>query len=161
MVKQMEIVRAKIEDVTIVRDLFCEYHKWLGIDLAFQSFEDEISNLPGCYSQPKGAIFLAKENGRAVGCIAVRPFSETEAELKRLYIIPESRGKGYAKLLLAHAMHMAKSVCYQSVVLDTLPAMSAAKSLYIKYGFQLTEPYYNNPILGTEYYRYVYDISRK
>ena len=33
--------------------------RWLGVDLAFQNTEDELSNLPGCYTGPEGSILLA------------------------------------------------------------------------------------------------------
>lgn len=149
----MEITTAKIEEMDIVRALFSEYQQWLGIDLCFQNFEKELHELPGCYQEPEGAIFLAKEEGQIVGCIAIRPRAGKEAELKRLYVMPKAQGKGFGKLLLAHALQIAHSMGYESVVLDTLPIMKAAKALYISFGFKKIEPYYNNPLEGVEYYR--------
>jgi putative acetyltransferase len=152
----MKIILAKTEDMETVRKLFKEYQIWLGLDLTFQDFENELENLPGCYSQPKGAVFILKENDNPIGCVAIRPFSATEAELKRMYIHSSYRGKGYAKHLLNHALGMAKSAGYKSVVLDTLPTMTSAKSLYLKYGFKPITAYYESPLASTEYYRYVY-----
>ena len=137
----------------VVRTLFREYQQWLGVDLGFQNFEKELNELPGCYKEPEGAIFIAKEGGDVVGCAAIRPITSKEAELKRLYVTPKTRGKGYGKLLLIHALQMAHSAGYESVVLDTLPIMKAAKALYIGFGFRKIEPYYNNPLEGVEYYR--------
>jgi putative acetyltransferase len=96
----MEITTAKIEEMDVVRTLFREYQQWLGVDLCFQNFEKKLNELPGCYKEPEGTIFLAKEGGEVVGCIAIRPRTGREAELKRLYITPKTRGKGCGKLLL-------------------------------------------------------------
>ncbi len=91
----------------VVRALFIEYHQWLGMDLCFQSFQQELNELPGCYKDPDGAILLAKEHGGVVGCVAIRPRTRKEAELKRLYVTPRAQGKGYGKMLLAEAMRLA------------------------------------------------------
>ena len=151
----MKISQARIEEMDLVRKLFTEYQQWLGIDLSFQDFETELSSLPGCYAAPSGAIFLATENSKPVGCVAIRQRSENEAELKRMYVVPEARGKGAAKALLQQAIEMASLQGYKSIVLDTLPNMESAKKLYAQFGFFSTAPYYNSPISGTEYYRYV------
>lgn len=152
----MEIVDARLENMNCVVQLFREYQKYLGIDLTFQSFEEELAGLPGSYSHPEGGIFLAKEGETYVGCVAIRAHSSTEAELKRLYVQPASRGRGTGWLLFQRAMQKASVAGYTSVVLDTLPSMAGAKTMYLKYGFQPIKPYYNNPIQGAEFYRYVY-----
>jgi hypothetical protein len=61
----MEITSATIEGMDIVRALFREYQQWLGVGLCFQNFEKELNELPGCYRESEGAIFLAKEDGVA------------------------------------------------------------------------------------------------
>ena len=150
----MKIVEAVEKDMPRVRELFCEYQEWLGIDLCFQDFEKELAALPGSYAPPKGAIFLAIENSEIVGCVGIRPRMENEAELKRLYVRPNSQGRGIGKQLFHAAMSKTKAIGYTSIVLDTLPNMLVAKSLYIDYGFKAIPAYYKNPEEGVEYYRY-------
>jgi len=139
-----------------VRDLFLEYQAWLGVDLCFQNFEEELATLPGSYSPPTGAIFLAVENSDMIGCIGIRPRVSGEAELKRLYVRPSHQGAGTGKKLFLTAMSETKAMGYASIVLDTLPAMQTAKSIYVNYGFKQIPAYYENPKNGVEYYRYVF-----
>ena len=152
----MNIIKATEKDMSKVRDLFSEYQHWLGVDLCFQNFEQELTTLPGSYSPPAGVIFLAVKNSDVIGCIGVRPRVASEAELKRLYVRPDHHGCGIGKQLFLAAMSEAKSIGYTSIVLDTLPAMQAARSLYLNYGFEKIPAYYENPENRVEYYRYVF-----
>lgn len=150
----MQIVEAKQEHVADIRKLFREYQQWLGIDLCFQGFAEELASLPGRYAPPTGVILLAIEDGQVIGCVGVRPKTENEAELKRLYVQAEHQGHRIGKQLFHTAMSKAKRIGYASIVLDTLPTMQAAKSLYRAYGFKKIPAYYANPEEGVEYYRY-------
>ena len=153
---KMGIIKATQQDMLKVRELFLEYQQWLGIDLCFQNFEDELAALPGTYAPPTGAIFLAVDNSDVMGCIGVRPRVASEAELKRLYVRPIHQDCGIGKQLFLAAMSEAKAMGYTSIVLDTLPAMQAAKSLYVDYGFKEIPAYYENPENGVKYFRYVF-----
>ena len=150
----MEIVEAKQKDMPNVRDLFLEYQQLLGIDLCFQGFEQELAALPGCYASPTGTILIAVTGCEIIGCVCVRARTKNEAELKRLYVKPSHQGHGVGKKLFHLAMSIAQKIGYTSIVLDTLPSMQAAKSLYEDYGFNIIPAYYENPIEGAEYYRY-------
>ena len=82
------------DDIAQVRALFVEYVEWLGIDLSYQGFAAELELLPGCYAQPGGCILLAREDGEALGCVAVRPFNDNACEMKRLFVRASARGRG-------------------------------------------------------------------
>ncbi len=57
-----------------IRLLFDEYQKFLNVDLYFQNFNEEVSNLPGKYGPPEGRLFLASVNSKTIGCIALNYF---------------------------------------------------------------------------------------
>ncbi len=152
----MKIAEATEKDMLNVGKLFREYQEWLGIDLCFQGFEEELATLPGRYASPKGVILIAIEDREVVGCVGIRPIMENEAELKRLFVKPGYQGHGIGKRLFHTAMSKAKRIGYTSIVLDTLPTMQTAKLLYVAYGFKKIPAYYRNPEEGVEYYRYVF-----
>jgi putative acetyltransferase len=62
-------------DVTEVALLFREYAASLGIDLSFQHFDEELSQLPGEYAEPAGTLLLAHVGEAAAGCVALRPLA--------------------------------------------------------------------------------------
>lgn len=138
------------DDIDVVRTLFLEYAQSLGLDLGFQDFEKELATLPGAYGPPGGRLFIAWDgDGRAVGCVALRPHAENNAcEMKRLYVRREGRGAGLGRMLAEFICEEARKAGYSRIYLDTMPTMTAAIALYRSLGFEPVEPYTFNPVPG-------------
>lgn len=140
------------EDLEAVHQLLRVYAASLPVDLAYQHFEEELAALPGRYAPPEGAIFLAWVSEEAAGCVALRPISATDCELKRLYVHPAARGLRAGRQLVQRACNHARAAGYRRMYLDTLPGMAAAHALYRSMGFQETAAYVFNPVPGTRYF---------
>jgi ribosomal protein S18 acetylase RimI-like enzyme len=140
------------EDIAAARGLFRAYVDSLAIDLGFQDVEAELATLPGKYAPPGGAILLARDaDGRAVGCVALRPLDSGTCEMKRLYALPRTRGTGLGRRLAEAILAEARRAGYRRILLDTLDSMAAARGLYAALGFAETAAYYANPTPGTVY----------
>ena len=136
-------------DLESTAQLFAAYAKSRGSDISSQDFDAEIKSLPGKYAPPTGEILLALDgNGRAVGCVAIRPLPSDCCELKRLYVLPPARGLGTGRKLLDAILDTAASLGYKKIKLGTLPSMSHAMSLYGYADFVPTTPYYETPLTG-------------
>lgn len=131
--------------------MLAEYVAWIGLDLAFQEIDAELAGLPGEYAPPTGQLLVADDGGRLVGMIGVRPLDGSIAEMKRLFVRPESRGRGLAALLIAQLLDAARAMGYTEIRLDTLPMMGDAQGLYVSLGFQDIPAYYDTPIAGTRF----------
>jgi ribosomal protein S18 acetylase RimI-like enzyme len=142
-------------ELEILRGLFREYARSLGIDLGFQNFEQELHELPGEYGAPRGALLLAWVDGQAAGCCALRPLDTADyanaCEMKRLYVRPAFRKLGLGRQLSEAVLDAARVQGYDHVLLDTLDDMEAARALYEDLGFVDIPPYYHNPIAGAHY----------
>lgn len=132
-----------------VRQFFRNYAAWLGVDLCFQGFGEEMASLPGAYAVPEGRLFYAEHDGEPAGCVGLRRFSEGVCEMKRLYVEPALRGLGIGRELVLAAIRTAKDLGYRRIMLDTLPAMRIAVKLYREMGFTEAPAYYPTPIEGT------------
>jgi GNAT superfamily N-acetyltransferase len=137
---------AKSDEIDTARILFREYEAWLGMDLCFQSFEEELADLPGKYAGPDGRLLLAFVEDKPVGCIAMRKLSDGICEMKRLFLRTEAQGHGIGNRLIEKVINEAREAGYERMRLDTLPPkMGKAVSLYEAFGFYQIEPYYENP----------------
>jgi putative acetyltransferase len=162
-------------ELEATRAIFQDYAASLAIDLGFQNFDDELTNLPGDYAEPRGALLLAlvntidtavpvnaqplqRANGglaHVAGCCALRPLDSADypnaAEMKRLYVRPEFRGVGLGRQLAEAILDAARGAGYACVLLDTLDDMESARALYEDLGFVEVPPYYHNPVAGSHY----------
>jgi putative acetyltransferase len=137
------------EHIEQVRALFLEYRQSLGFSLCFQSFDEELKNLPGAYAPPSGRLLLARSGGHAAGCIALRKLDAGICEMKRLYVRPDFRGLGLGRMLVERLIAEARAIGYERMRLDTVAsAMQDAIALYRRTGFQEIAPYSNIPIEG-------------
>jgi putative acetyltransferase len=135
-------------DVPVMRELFAEYGRSLGIDLGFQDFEAELATLPGRYAPPDGAVYIARRDGVPCGCAALRRLDAGICEMKRLYVRPDARGLGVGAELVRLVIEAARVRGYTLMRLDTLPTMKAAVALYTSFGFRQVPAYTYNPIHG-------------
>jgi GNAT superfamily N-acetyltransferase len=139
------------EDWDFARLLIEEYARTLDVDLCFQDFEHELTHLATEYAPPRGAFLLARENGANLGCVGLRQFALGVGEIKRLYAVPAARGRRLGRLLAEGIVEAAKERGYNRLLLDTLPTMLQAQSLYASMGFKPTAAYRFNPVPGTVY----------
>jgi GNAT superfamily N-acetyltransferase len=131
--------------VDTARRLFRDYADELGVDLCFQGFDQELEELPGKYTLPKGALLVALDSEQPVACAAFRPWDTDTCELKRFYVAPEHRGQGIAAELLMKLVVQARKAGYRRAILDSLERLGTALRFYERHGFERTEAYYDNP----------------
>ena len=146
----IELIQAATpEEIAVARGIFREYEAWLGLDLCFQGFEEELRNLPGKYEPPWGRLYLAYADGELGGCIALRSLRDGVCEMKRLFVREEFRGRRIGQILIERLIEDARQIGYKRMRLDTFPPkMGKAVRLYESYGFREIPAYYNNPTEG-------------
>jgi GNAT superfamily N-acetyltransferase len=90
---------------------------------------------------PKGIFYLVESEGELAGMGGLRWLRDGVAEVKRIYVRPDQRGKCIGESILQQILDDAKAFGYQSMWLDSAPFMQSAQRIYERYGFVDREPY--------------------
>jgi GNAT superfamily N-acetyltransferase len=106
---------------------------------------DEDEAVPhGTFTPPEGLFLVAERDGAAVGCGGFRACAEAPppaAEVKRLFVVPEARGFGVARFLMAELERAAAASGYERLWLETGTAQPEAMGLYAATGYVRIAPY--------------------
>ena len=98
-----------------------------GGEFAFYDQFNQIDNLK--------YVIVAFDGDTAVGCGAIKAFDDTSMEVKRMFTLPEQRGKGIASALLTELEKWARELNYKTCVLETGLRQPEAIGLYKKNGY--------------------------
>ena len=103
------------------------------------------SAAPGELVPPKGLFLLARLDGEAVGCAALKATGQGAGEIKRMWVAPAARGLGIAQRLLDALETHAAGMALQTLQLDTNRALTEARALYLRNGYREIPAYNDNP----------------
>ncbi|MFT6926728.1 MAG: putative acetyltransferase [Psychromonas sp.] len=120
----------------IIRRVGREYG---AIGEGFGPSDTEVNAMSQYYKNENGSLYLvASIEGHLVGGSGIASFDNSDeiCELRKLFLLPESRGQGIGKKLTQDCLEYAKSKGYKKCYLDTLTSMKSAIALYEKLGFQ-------------------------
>jgi putative acetyltransferase len=86
-------------------------------------------------------VVVAYENDLPVGCGAIKEYQPDTMEIKRMYTMPDQRGKGIASQVLRELEIWASELSYTKCILETGKAQPEAIGLYEKNGYQIIPNY--------------------
>lgn len=93
------------------------------------------------YAPPSGTFLVLLDGNRVVGTGAIRRLDAQTCELKRMWFLPDYRGKGDGRKMAESLFEFARSAGYQRVRLDTTEVLERANRLYRRLGFYPIERY--------------------
>jgi GNAT superfamily N-acetyltransferase len=97
-------------------------------------------------SPPGGAFVVGYHDGRPACCGGVKRLDGRRCEIKKMYVIPELRGRGVARQLLHELEDVARRLGYEIARLDTGPKQVGARGLYESDGYAEIEDFNGNPV---------------
>jgi GNAT superfamily N-acetyltransferase len=125
-----------------------EFDEWVhariladyGLDFEFKSERDLFLDVDGLL-EPRARLYIAEIDGEPVGIGGLRPLSVDEAEIKRMYVRPSSRGLGVGRAILQRLIDDARALGYREIRLDSVRFMQEAHALYRRFGFVPSSPH--------------------
>ena len=111
----------------------------------FALTDPEVDHMFESYTPEDSVYFVLDANGKLVGGAGIAPLdgdtSGKICELRKMYFLPEARGKGFGSKLLNQCTEEARLRGYKKCYLETVEHMTQARLLYERSGFvQINAP---------------------
>ena len=119
----------------LIRSVFREFKIDKPGTVYYDPTTDDLFNL---FKKPLSIYWIAEENGKIIGgsgLYATSGLPDGCAELVKLYLLPDLRGKGIGRMLMEKCFESAKSFGYSKLYLESMPELKKAIGMYEKAGF--------------------------
>jgi putative acetyltransferase len=116
----------------VVESVLREY----GLEFDADNTDADLADVEASYAG-RGGVFHVVESpaGTIVGCGGLFPIATNTVELRKMYLLPEARGRGLGKRMLANFLADARRLGYKRVILETNSVLKEAIALYRSFGF--------------------------
>jgi len=103
----------------------------------FAIHDAEVEDMHAAYARSGCAYFVVELDGTISGGGGIAPLDGEPdvCELRKMYFLPQLRGRGAGEALIRMCLHAARSLGYRKCYLETLTGMDTAQKLYAKHGF--------------------------
>jgi GNAT superfamily N-acetyltransferase len=130
----------------VVREL-AAYFAFLGEDLDPGGLDHDVVDWQGEYDGAAGVMLVVvNRDDEVVGTAGVRRLAPGVAELKRMWLRPDCRGRGLARRLMDRCLDEARALGGRVLRLDSeRDRLAVAVRLYRGYGFVEIPDYNRNP----------------
>ena len=105
----------------------------------FAIHDPEVLAMHAAYDRVGAAYFVVESDGRVLGGAGVAPLDggpDGVCELRKMYFLPDLRGRGAGAALMPHCLDAARALGHRQCYLETLRGMDQAQKLYERSGFQ-------------------------
>ena len=133
MIRTIRTNSDNLDFIQLVKQLDAELAERDGKDHSFYAQFNKIDKIKH--------VIVAYENDKPVGCGAIKEYAPDTMEIKRMYMSPESRGKGIASRVLRELEGWASELSYEKCILETGKKQPEAIGLYEKNGYRTIPNY--------------------
>ena len=125
----------------MIRDVFMEHNAPTEGTVFTDPTTDHLFEL---FGEKNSILWVAEENGQAIGCCGIYPTEGLPASCTELvkFCLPQTlRGKGIGRKLMEKSIASPLSLGYSEMYIESLPDFSQAVRIYEQQGFiKLDEP---------------------
>jgi putative acetyltransferase len=121
----------------VIKDVLQEY----GLPWQPQGADRDVIEVESAYLEAGGEFWVVELNSTIVGTAAYQPIArgQNAVEIRKMYLLPEVRGKGLGKYLLKQLENAIAALNYQQIWIETASVLAEAVQLYEHNGYQPSE----------------------
>ncbi len=136
----LNIRKASNTDLDTVREIIYSVLYEYGLMPSPDDTDKDLSDLDKYYFDDGGYFAVAEIDNQIIASVGLRKVNEEIFELRKMYCLPEFRGRGFGKTLLEFSINKAKVLGAKKLILESATPLKEALALYKKYGFQEYKP---------------------
>jgi putative acetyltransferase len=123
-------------DEAAIQDLVQRVLAEFGLEFDLDGQDRDLVDISASYDDSGGCFRVMVENGRIVGCAGLCHLDDETGELRKMYVQPESRGRGWGRMLLGRLLDEARRRGMTRITLESHSSLVAARTLYESVGFK-------------------------
>jgi putative acetyltransferase len=136
----LEIRAAEDKDSDEIKSVVFEVLKEYGLSPEPENTDLDLDSIEKYYHQNGGFFGVVEDDGVIVATVGIYRLDSSTCELRKMYALPNQRGKGLGKLLMEFTIKTAKELGFSRITLETATPLREAIALYQKYGFKKYDP---------------------
>jgi putative acetyltransferase len=142
LLNEFQIRVATNQDIPSIKNVVFSSLREFGLYPEENGKDKDLNDIEGSYLSNNGffGVVVYTKTKLVVGCFGLFPVNDTVCELRKMYLLKESRGKGLGKLILDEAIFTAREKHYKKIILETISVLTTAIFLYKRYGFTEIKP---------------------
>ena len=139
----LKIRRYKPSDNAAVKELnLMGINQMMEMDLVkdrpdIPNLDSDFDDIENVYIKNRGDFLVGLRGNEIVAIGAIKKYSETCGEIKRIRIRRDCQRKGYGETMILKLIELAKKLKYRELVLDTMTSNLPAQRLFEKTGFHV------------------------
>ena len=139
---EFQIRTATNHDIPSIKNVVFLSLKEFGLNPDPKGKDKDLNDIENSYLSNNGffGVVVNTETDQVVGCFGLYPISQHICELRKMYLLKETRGKGLGKLILDKAVLTAREKHFKKIILETISVLTTAIFLYKRYGFKEIKP---------------------
>lgn len=119
--------------ISLVSDVLAEF----GLPFELDSKDADLQEIERDYLRAGGIFEVIEDRaGNLLGTYGLFPLTKDVCELRKMYFVPEIRGRGLGRDVLRRAINNARRLGFTTVRLETISVLERAVRLYTSFGFQ-------------------------
>src|ERR1700733_7236660 len=142
LIEDFQIRAATNQDIPSIKNVVFSSLREFGLNPDDNGKDKDLNDIENSYLLKNGffGVVVHVESKLVVGCFGLFPVNDDICELRKMYLLKGSRGKGLGKFILDTAIHIAREKHYKKIILETIAVLTTAILLYKRYGFKEIKP---------------------
>lgn len=135
-IANFNIRAAKDTDTIAIKGIVFSVLKEYGLTPDEEDTDQDLASVESFYFENGGYFAVVEDEGKIIASTGLHKIDSRRCELRKMYMLPEYRGRGLGRQLLSFSIDKARAMGFEVMTLETASVLKEAIALYEKFGFE-------------------------